>query len=141
MLSFELGAAAGLQVQQDHPGPAAVGHPVDSGDAGGVGQGSGLDHQRDVVPDPFPPVGVGQPAMRQGGQAEPRIGDAECRVFHREHRRGHVDEVTFIRCDQTPGLFLAVLEHQLVNVTHVPNSTLDHPIMDEDCTGKQCGLW
>lgn len=111
----------GLQVEQDQPCPAAVGHAHDPGPvmAGIVDHPTRLDDQGEARAVAAPGVAAGQPLVGQGADAEPGIGDPDRVALVLEDVRRDVDEMLFLGIHLEPGALPAVLDDQLMQIAHV----------------------
>ncbi len=81
-------------------------------------QAAWLDEQRDVVPALLPHLGVVELLVREAGQAEAGVGDAEPLCIVAEDLGSDVDERTLLRRDHLPSLFPAVQQDQRVQFPH-----------------------
>jgi hypothetical protein len=108
----------GLQIEQDHPGPGAVRHAVELGLAAEL-EPAGFDQEGDAVLLLFPRLIVGEPLVRQRGQAEPRARDPDALAFVGHHLRGDVDQGTLPHRHHLPCPPAAVHEDQPMDVGSV----------------------
>lgn len=79
----------GLQVEQDQPCPAAVRHAVE---ALALRQASGLDHEGEPARGALPDLIIGQTTVRERGQAETGVGDADRLTFLGQHLAGDIQK-------------------------------------------------
>jgi hypothetical protein len=75
-------------------------------------QPAGFHEKRHHVPLFFPWRVVGEPLVRQGGQAKAGVGNADPLRLIREHFCGNVDQRAHLWLDHLTSSFAAVDEHQ-----------------------------
>ena len=113
----------GLQIEQDQPGPCAVGHAEQHWAAAADLQPAGFDQQGAAVAGAAPGLVVGQALVRQRGEAPAGIGDAEALGILRHHLGGDIDQAALVDRDHVPCLVPSMRQDEPVDFPHEPIPT------------------
>jgi hypothetical protein len=101
-----------LQIEQNHTGARAVRNAKELRRAVTDPQAAGLDRQDDPVPTLFPGLVILEALVRQAGQAEAGIGDADLRGLVGHDLGCDIDEPLVLRLDHLSCLFTAMDEYE-----------------------------
>ena len=117
----------GLQIEQDQPGAGAIGHAEQRRPAAADLQPPRLDQQRAAVAGAAPGLVIGQPLVRQGGEAPAGIGDAEALGVLGHDLGGDIDQAALPDRHHLPCLLSPMRQDEPVDFPHEPTPPQSSP--------------